>query len=194
MDLKSVCAEFVRTFQRSQKNFGTVEFSASVLPVSADVPLNDELRTYFGHVRFSENIHIGGRFNLFLFSPSDLLSAQSGWRWITSKSGEIQEDSVDWKPSWVVIADKDGDAIFVDIYGNEVFGSIQKRNFLVAKSLGDFLYALTEAVKIEMDKYDFEVLDDDAAPLNEFIHDVRTVVSSKLDADATSGFMKFFFG
>lgn len=194
MNLRSALDDFVRTFQRSLKNEGKLNIAALAESVNTDIPLHVDLRTYFEYLHFEDSPQLGGRFNLFLFSLDELEGAQNGWRWDTLRSGEIVEDTTYWKSSWVVIADKDGDAIFVDADNGKVFGSIQKCNFLVAQTLADFFDALTCTMKIEMDGYHFDVLADDMSPLPQFLNDVRTAVSMKLDAEATSGFMKFFFG
>lgn len=48
-------------------------------------------------------------------------------------------------------------------------------------------------MKVEMDKYDFEVLSDNMDPLPEFLQDVRVAVSATSGDEATQEFMKFFF-
>jgi hypothetical protein len=159
-----------------------------------NLPINDELRTYYEYLIFEDNPQIGGRFNLFLFSPDELTKAQHGWRWIQDKSGNISEDLIHWNPKWIVIADQDGDVVFVETESGEVFGSIQKRNIFLARTLADFLTALTETIKIEMDKYNFDAVGDDFAPLPEFLEDAKNQISMKLGNDVAIGFMKFFFG
>jgi hypothetical protein len=193
MELAPVLDDFVSTFQRSPENAGKLEIASVPRSVKADLILNTDLNDYFCRLRFEGSPHIGGRLNLFLFSPDELVTAQQGWRWITDKSGNVLEDSQHWKDSWIVIADKNGDAIFVDTGSDKVFGSIQKRNFLVGETLAQFYAGLTATMKVEMDKYDFEVLSDNMDPLPEFLQDVRAAVSATSGDEASQGFMKFFF-
>jgi hypothetical protein len=193
MELAPVLNDFVSTFQRSPENVGKLEFASPPRSIETDLILNADLNDYFCRLRFEGSPHTGGRLNLFLFSPDELVTAQQGWRWITDKSGNLLEDTRHWKDSWIVIADKNGDAIFVDTGSDKVFGSIQKRNFLVGETLAQFYAGLTPTMKVEMDKYDFEVLSDNMDPLPEFLQDVRAAVSATSGDEASQGFMKFFF-
>lgn len=97
MALAPALDDFVSTFQRSSENVGKLEIASAPRSVETGLILNADLSDYFRHLHFEGSPHIGGRLNLFLFSPDELVTAQLGWRWSTDKSGNVLEDSQHWK-------------------------------------------------------------------------------------------------
>lgn len=176
-----------------QKSAGYIDVLSTPVTVSTTLPLNAELTTYFSLLKFEDRPQVGGFLYFSLFSSEELVDALQGWRWVKSKSGETIE-SMSWKPEWVIVGDRNGDAIFVDTSDGKVFGSIQGENFLIAETFSLFLKSLIDALRVEMEKYNFDVRTDDMEPLTEFEQDVKSFVSQKLSSEATAGFMEFFFG
>lgn len=194
MDLAAALNAFIKVIKSSPENLGNLEALPSPVAISTTLPLDSDLQTYFGLVKLDGMPVVGCYFHLILFGPDDLIGALQGWRWITTKSGKTEEDAKNWNPAWVIIADRNGDAIFVDTNTHEVFGSIQGEKFLVSANLSSFFGALTASTKVEKEKYNFEVRSENLAVLPDFEEDVRKAVSAKLGQEATSGFMEFFFG
>jgi hypothetical protein len=193
MPLESTLREFAAVFQRSPKSSGNFKIALAPHATRVNLPLNSDLETYFKLIDFDDKPQIGGFLSMFLFSPNELEDALSGWRWIRSKSGQTVE-SPNWNPAWIIIGERNGDVIFVDTSDTKVLGSIQGENFLVAENLTCFFEALTDAIKVEMEKYRFDVRTEDMEPLPEFEQDVKNLISRKLGDDALPGFMEFFFG
>lgn len=194
MTLLSSLTNFVDIFQRSPANFGEISISSKPRKFEIDIPLGKTLQEYYSSINFTGKPQVGGRFLLFLFKPEELLGAQYGWRWEKTLNGSIVEDTKTWNAFWVVIGDRNGDALFIDTNSERIYGSIQKINFLIADTLAQFFDILAEGINIEMEKYDFEVLDDDMNLIPNFLKDVQLAASDKLSPEASEGFMKFFFG
>lgn len=193
MHIQAALQSLTSAFSRSTKNFGSIQHRE---PIQLEEPLalGATLNQYYASMSLDDDPMIGGAFHLRLNSLDELITALSGWLWVRDKSGEIVE-STTWKRSWVIIADRDGDALFVDIDTAEAttYGSIQQRNFLVADRLADFIACLAECMILELDKYDEEVQDEDFNYIEAFLVDVRDIAENHLGKEASKGFMKFFF-
>jgi hypothetical protein len=193
MDLKASLTKFVEIFHQSQENLGNVEILEPPIKIQPPFPLNSELVEYFSILRLDEPI-IGGQFHLTLVSLDQLETAQQGWRWIRTKTGTLEEDNVHWNKKWTIIADRHGDVICVNFENNNVFGSIQKRNFFITECLSNFFETLADCMEIESQKYQNNTMDDDFNPLPDFLDDIKSLTLNKLGDEGSTGFMKFFFG
>jgi hypothetical protein len=194
MNLKLVLAEFVKTFQRQETNFGIIDIYPRPFSVNEPFPIGSALIEYFSTLQLKDRVMIGGQFHLGLYALSELERQQDGWLWDRDRLGNVVEDTKYWKRTWVVIGDRSDDALFVDINDGKVFGSIQKRNFFIANTLADFFMVLTEGIKIEIDKFFYETCDEDFNPKPEFLLDVEDVAKDKLGVEGAQAFMKYFFG
>lgn len=193
MELSAALDKFVNVFQRSEMSIGKVEYTPAAPTPPSSMPLQGVLADYFKLLYLDKHAHVGGLFQFALYPAADLLRLQNGWHWIINKDGETIEDPL-WPSQWVVIADRNGDAIFVDTSTGEVHGSIQKHNMLLSDDLGQFFDVISEGMRIEMDKYHFEAEDDDSNITQEFSDDIHSLLQTKLGAEKSKNFYEFFFG
>ncbi|MEW5050444.1 hypothetical protein AB1Y85_24080, partial [Enterobacter hormaechei] len=75
-----------------------------------------------------------------------------------------------------------------------VYGSIQKRNFIISGSLADFLNAFCSAIEMEQNNYDGDATDDEFNLREDFLEDIDVMLKTKLKDVEVEGFKKFFFG
>lgn len=193
MELKKSLQKFVDIFNNFEGNFGVAQLQ-NLIEIQEPFPLGKILRDYYGQLHLSNNPSIGQKMHLRLIPLENLTTAQAGWLWTTDKSGK-QIENTNWRKNWVIIADRHGDAIFVDIEkdNGSVYGSIQQRNFLISDDLGLFFETIAECMILEKEKYDYEVMDEDFNTLDSFINEVVIIAEKKLGTDGKNGFMKFFF-
>jgi hypothetical protein len=193
MLLDDALKKFADVFNDFEGNFGVIQFRAPV-QLMEPLPLGSALREYYSRLLLDNNPSIGKKMHLILFTLDKLVGAQSGWRWGVDRTGKQVEDA-NWKSSWIVFADRNGDAVFVDTetINGSVYGSIQKRNFLIAENLGDFFFTIAECMLVEKDKFGYEVMDDDFNVLDSFLDLTRGIARKNLGEDGCNGFMKFFF-
>lgn len=194
MDLTSALTDFCATFRRSPENTGVVTVRPDAVPINEPFPLGESLHSYFSILALEDRPQVAGRINLFLFDLDMLETAQHGWRWIRDKSGKLLENTAHWHHTWIVFAERNGDAVSIDTLTGQVFGNIQARRLLLAGSLAQFFAALTEMMKLEIDKYDYEIFDDDFNLLPEFYTDAHAAATAVLGTEQASEFMHFFFG
>lgn len=194
MSLETALNNFALSFASGSNNLGTIEFRTPQ-PIVEPWPLGPVLKAYYAQLRMSEKPHVGGALHLMLFTIDDLERVQYGWRWIRDKQG-IDSENPNWNKHWVIIADRDGDAIFVDdsTPDGAVSGSIMQRNFKISDSLASFFEVMAEAMQVEATTYDYEVYDDDFNPLPSFLDEISAIARRLLGPDGEAGFMKFFFG
>ncbi len=194
IELDAALRQFAAAFGRSRLSEGAVDYREPV-PVQSPVALGPVLTAYFSKLSLAERPQLGGALQMALFGPDELEGAQSGWRHIRDKSGRVVEDPA-WPAHWVVIADRNGDAIFVDTSSDEgvTYGSIQKRNARLAGSLAAFLGCVADCVALEIDRFDYEVKDDDFNLLGSFLAEAGQVADRYLSADDKAAFLRFFFG
>ncbi|GGZ10560.1 hypothetical protein ACFFTM_23780 [Pseudoduganella plicata] len=193
MELSAALHKFVNAFQRSEMSIGKVEYTPAAPAPQSSMPLEGVLADYYKFLYVDTHAHVGGLFHFSLYAPADLLRLQYGWHWIKNENGETIEDP-HWPRQWVVIADRNGDAIFVDTSTGAVHGSIQKQNMLLTDDLSQFFDVIAEGMSIEMDKYHFEAEDDDANITQEFLDDVHSLLQPRLGAVKSKNFYEFFFG
>lgn len=194
MSLDTVLKNFADAFATGSENSGTVEYRAPV-PIVEPIQLGDILKDYYARLRLDDNPMVGGALLLILFSLDQVERAQHGWRWIRDKSGTVT-DNPNWDKHWIIIADRHGDAIFVDDSTDEgvVFGSIMQRNFKIADDLASFFQVMAEAMTLEINTFAYDVRDDDFNFYPSFLDAVNAIALRVLGPDGAAGFMKFFFG
>jgi hypothetical protein len=193
MNLQAALTKFVAIFSRSPENFGSAKILPTPISFIPHAVLNEELTEYFSILELGDKTQIGAQFQLRLFSRDELEGAQQGRRtWYDSSGHRI--DNRFWKSSWIVIGDRNGDALFVDTDDGSVLGSVQKKTLFLATNLSSFLEALALGMEIEMDKYVFEVTDDDFNIQESFLKDIERVSMTTLGESCVTGYMEYFFG
>jgi hypothetical protein len=194
MPLNDALKKFADAFAAGSGNFGTVEYRAPV-KIDAPFPLGPVLADYFAMLRLADKPMVGGALLLGLFTLDQLEMALHGWRWVRHKGGPVT-DNPTWDKHWIIIADRHGDAIFVDDSTSDgaVFGSIMQRNFKIADDLGSFFQVMAEAILVEVNTFNYEVYDDELNPLPSFLDEVSAIARRLLGPGGEAGFMKFFFG
>ncbi|MGW8391837.1 hypothetical protein [Pseudoduganella sp. HUAS MS19] len=194
MSLDVALKNFADAFAAGAENIGTVEYRAPQ-PIVEPIPLGAVLRDYYERLRFSDRPLVGGRLLLKLFPLDWLEAAQHGWRWVPSKSGPLTENPV-WNKHWIVIADRNGDALVVDdsTASGVVTGHIGSFNVKIADDLASFFQVMAEAMTLEANTFNYDVLDDELNPMPDFLDEVRAIALRILGPDGAEGFMEFFFG
>jgi hypothetical protein len=138
---------------------------------------------------------VGGRLLLKLFPLDWLEAAQHGWRCIRSKGGPCTENPI-WNKHWIVIADRNGDALVVNdsTASGIVTGHIGSLNVKIADDLASFFQVMAEAMTLEAITFNYDVLDDELNPIPNFLDAVSAIALRILGPDGEEGFMEFFFG
>ena len=194
MSLDTALKNFADAFTACSGNFGTIECRA-FQPIVEPMPLGPVLQEYYGRLRMTGIPQVGGELMMMLFSLDSVATAQHGWRWIRKNHGPVI-DAPKWNKHWIVIGDRNGDAIVVDdsTASGVVSGHFGPRNFKIADDLASFFQVMAEAMTIEADTFKYEVLAEDFSPIPEFINAVRGTAQRVLGPDSEPGFMEFFFG
>jgi len=194
MPLDVALKNFADAFAASSENFGTIEYRAPQ-PFTEPIPFGPILKDYYARLRMSDTPQVGGKLLLMLFMLDELEAAQHGWRWVRDKDGPVTENP-NWNKHWIVIADRNGDAIVVDdsTARGAVLGHIGPRNFKIAGDLASFFQVMAEAMMIEANTFNYEVLDEDFNHIPEFLDAVSAIALRVLGPDGEAGFMDFFFG
>jgi hypothetical protein len=191
-DLSQAIETFASAVARFEKKFGTIALR-SAASVDPPFPLGDALTAFYSRLELRDKPEIGGKMHIKLFPLEQLASAQEGWRWISSRDGSRSEDA-SWPASWVVFADRNGDAIVADAVSPNaaIQGSIQKRSFPIAPDLSSFLGALAACLDAERATFDYEVMDEDFEILDSYRDAIAAIARERLGGDCARGFMKFF--
>ena len=194
MPLDAALSRFATAFSAGSQNVGTVEHRTPA-PIVEPIPIGPVVKNYFARLRLENRPMIGGELLLMLFTLDEIERAQHGWRWVRDKAG-IDTENPKWDQHWIIIADRHGDAIFVDDSTDQgvVWGSIMQRNFKIADDLASFFEVMAEAMTLEAGSFDYNVLDDDYNPDPRFLDALQVIALRRLAPDASAGFMKFFFG
>ncbi|MBF4560072.1 hypothetical protein H7698_28785 [Pseudomonas sp. p50] len=184
-----VIKKFADRFNNNNQNMGTVLYSTDPIVRKSDVfpHLNEQIEEFYLHIHLENAPTIGGDFFLQIFALNELENAQVGW------SGPDDEELA-WKQSFVVFADRNGDALVYDSEQKNcpVYGSIQKHSFLVANSFFCFLEALLVGIAVE-EEFGGDTREEDLSYKSNFISEVENRISSMGDVVSVQGFMKFFF-
>ncbi|EGH32871.1 hypothetical protein VT47_25040 [Pseudomonas syringae pv. syringae] len=183
---------FADRFNKSEQSTGKIFFRDTPKEIasgSLSLTLSGEIKQFYTQLEMEDNPTIGGDFFLQIFMINQLEQAQDGW------SGP-DDETLPWMNSFVVFADRNGDALVFDSAQENpsIYGSIQKRSFLIANSMNIFLEALLLAIEVEEDIFDGDTREDDMNFKKTFIERVENSVS-RLGSDFNvNGFMKFFLG
>ncbi|EOC1340675.1 hypothetical protein ACI09V_004314 [Cronobacter dublinensis] len=185
MNIKNSIINLARNFKLNDQNMGAIEYTDCNNNVKSTVSLRGELDFFYHHLTLKDKPTLDGVFFMHFIEPSELKNILSGWN----------TDDNTWSETYVIFAERNGDVLFCDTTYDActVYGSIQKRNFIIANSLASFLDALNSAIDVERDEYNGEVFDDDFNVEAGFIDDVKNTLSKNLDEKEIEGFMRFFF-
>jgi len=137
---------------------------------------------------------VGGELLMMLFTLDSLATAQHGWRWIRDNDGPVMDDPT-WGRHWIVIADRNGDAIVVDdsTPDGTVWCHIGSYKVKIAEDLASFFQVMAESMTLEA-SLDYEVTADDCSTLPQFRDAISAIALRILGPDGDAGFMEFFFG
>lgn len=193
MSLDVALKNFADAFAEGSENIGTVEYRAPQ-PFVEPISIGSLLRDYYERLRFSDRPLVGGRLLLKLFPLDWLEAAQHGRRWTRNNNGTVTENPI-WNRHWIVIADRNGDAIVVDdsTAGGVVTGHIGSFNVKIADNLASFFLVMAEAMTLEASTFNYDVLDDELNPISNFLDAVSAIALRHLGPDGEEGFMEFFF-
>jgi hypothetical protein len=188
----SLLEEFSERFSKSNQSLGnlSVRDVPYILDKSAlSFRVSGNIEQFYSWFEMEDAPTIGGDFFLQIFSFDELEKAQDGW------AGPDDEE-IHWKQSYVVFGDRSGDALVFDSAQSnpEIYGSIQKRSFLVAESLAGLLEALIVGIKIEEDEFDGDTRGEDMSLKEDFVRRVEGAISTLTSGVNPDGFMRFFFG
>lgn len=190
MELKSTIEKLHAVFGRNGVDTGTFDITDKDKLATAS-----QFEAFYQLTSFEHVLTIGGEFFLNIQPEKKLEEAQNGWYFILDKEGNIVNDDLKWNKNWVVFANRNDDAIYYNREDGGIYASIDKRIFFyLSSSFSDFLYILSECMKIEEEKYKFNTTDEDEETLSIFISDVREVLSRTLNDKQREDFIAFFFG
>ncbi|GJI98269.1 hypothetical protein RugamoR57_49870 [Duganella caerulea] len=193
MSLDTALKNFADAFAAGSENSGMLEYRA-FQPIVEPIPLGPVLHEYFGRLRMTAPV-VGGELLLMLITLDELETCQHGWRWVRNKGGPVTE-SPKWNKHWIVIADRNGDAIVVDdsTASGVVTGHMGPYSVKIADDLASFFQVMAEAMTLEANTFNYEVLDEDFSQIPEFLDAVSAIALRVLGPDGEAGFMEFFFG
>ena len=187
MNIKNAVQDFVIKFKMNDLNMGEIDYTDDENETSFPVNLNGEIRFFYSHLILNDHPTFDGAFFIQIVESQELKEMLSGWR--------VQNDTA-WHDDYVIFAERNGDVLFCDTQNitSPVYGSIQKRNFIISNSLADFLDAFCSAIEIEQSKYDGDATDDDFNFREDFLEDIDLMLKSKLKDVEAEAFKYFFFG
>ncbi|HIH9250376.1 TPA: hypothetical protein ACYU26_001582 [Enterobacter ludwigii] len=187
MYIKNTIQDFVIKFKTNDLNMGEIDFTAEENESSLPVNLNGEIRFFYSHLILNDHPTFYGTFFIQIVESQDLNEILSGWR--------VQNDTA-WHDEYIIFAERNGDVLFCDTRNitSPVYGSIEKRNFIISGSLADFLDVFCSAIEIEQSKYDGDGTDDDFNFREDFLEDIDFMLKGKLKDVEAKGFNQFFFG
>lgn len=192
MSDKSI-SNFAESFSKSSQSMGTLKRAIPSVMISEDITrgrLTGQAKEFYSGVYMGDMPTLRGDFFFQLFSVAELETAQDGWNSVGS-----EEVDLGWKDSYVVFADRNGDALAFDSSCDvsPVYGSIQKRSFLISNSFFGFLDAIVFGVDIEESDFQGDTRLDDMSYKSLFISKVEQKLSSSSKEIDVDGFMRFFF-
>jgi hypothetical protein len=160
--------------------------------VTAELPLPPDLLALYADSGPAEGNSIPWVVErLSVFSITELVEAQAGYRW----EGITREPSPVWWADWVVVASASGDPFFLDTtrepcpvlfarHGAGTWSPIE-----IASSMESFVAALVEFEQVLLSDFGREVFDDNGL-LPAFVLEVDRRVGSVLTADQTARFIE----
>lgn len=184
-----VIKKFVDRFNISDQSMGSMsylDFTSNASNLYA--PINGEAKEFYSCVKLEDTPTIGGDFYLQLFTADEIENAQSGW------TGP-DDETLPWKKSFVLFGDRNGDAVVFDSAQplSPVYGSIQKRSFLISTSFFSFLEALIIGIDVEEVEFSGDTREEDLSFKKNFLKKVEERLNVLGDAIDVEGFMKLFF-
>ncbi|HHA2246278.1 TPA: hypothetical protein ACOEHG_001113 [Enterobacter ludwigii] len=187
MKIKNAAQDFVIKFNMNDLNMGEIDYTDDESETSFSVNLNGEIQFIYRHLILNDRPTFDGTFYLQVIEPQELNEILSGWR--------VQNHMI-WHDEYIIFAERNGDVLFCDTRNitSPVYGSIQKRNFIISGSLADFLDVFCSAIEIEQSKYDGDGTDDDFNFREDFLEEIDFMLKSKLKDVEAEGFKQFFFG
>ncbi|MGG7523004.1 hypothetical protein ACQ3G4_16675 [bacterium BS0013] len=187
MHIKNTIQNLVIKFKMNDLNMGDIDYTDDENETSFPVNLNGEIRFFYSHLILNDHPTFAGAFFIQIVESQVLNDMLSGWR--------VQNDTT-WHDEYVIFAERNGDVLFCDTKNitSPVYGSIQKRNFIISNSLADFLDAFCSAIEIEQSKYDGGASDDDFNFKEDFLKDIDLMLKNKLTDVEAESFKHFFFG
>ena len=186
MNIKNAVQDFVSKFKMNDLNMGEIDYTDDENETSFPVNLNGEIRFFYSHLILNDHPTFDGTFFIQIVESQELNEMLSGWR--------VQNDTT-WRDEYIIFAERNGDVLFCDTQNitSPVYGSIQKRNFIISNSLADFLDVFCSAIEIEQSKYDGDATDDDFNFREDFLEDIDLMLKNKLKDVEAEGFKQFFF-
>ena len=186
MNIENAVQDLVNKFKMNELNMGEIDYTDDENETSFPVNLNGEVDFFYRHLILNDSPTFDGTFYLQIIEPQDLNEILSGWR--------VQNDTA-WRDEYIIFAERNGDVLFCDTQNltSPVYGSIQKRNFIISGSLADFLNAFCSAIEMEQNNYDGDATDDEFNLREDFLEDIDVMLKTKLKDVEVEGFKKFFF-
>lgn len=196
--LEDVLLEFAGVFGR-EGDLGGVEFQAGRRVAWPEaLPSNGAVAAFYGELTFSTLI-VNGVFFCQLHALEKLPRAQEGWRLVAGPDGQLTPNP-NWPPSWLVIGDRNGDAIIADvsqedgpIYGCIHGGPLAECLTPMAPSLAAWLQALARSMRCEEDEFGLDSVDETCAPKAELFARAEEIAREVLGDQAVEGWLRFFF-
>ncbi|WP_237759109.1 hypothetical protein, partial [Enterobacter hormaechei] len=173
MNIKNAVQDLVNKFKMNELNMGEIDYTDDENETSFPVNLNGEVDFFYRHLILNDSPTFDGTFYLQIIEPQDLNEILSGWR--------VQNDTA-WRDEYIIFAERNGDVLFCDTQNltSPVYGSIQKRNFIISGSLADFLNAFCSAIEMEQNNYDGDATDDEFNLREDFLEDIDVMLKTKL--------------
>ena len=128
--------------------------------------------------------------DLTLYSITELVAAQEGYRW----TGPTQRELPDWPANWVVVGSIFADPFFVDVADDEApvyfarHGAGRWDAHRVAPSLSDFIAALTSFEAVLLGEFHDDVWDD-AGLRKDFLRAIEVRLAPKLASTDLQAFV-----
>lgn len=194
-EFKEILKKFCDSFGRAGDDTGDMKFVENTHGTyPSSLPTCQALATFYQHLKLS-HAGIGGSLMMDLYDIDQLEKSQIGWRWIRSKNG-ANEVNPAWSPNFVVIGDRNGDALAVDTTeaSGPVHGFIQGTSILLSKSLQDFIDVYSDWMQCEFAEFKMDVKDDDFNLDPAFLDRLNKIAAAKLTGSEIHGLFEFYFG
>ena len=179
--------KFAETFQNSNTSSGVMKYSITKLKAEKiDLPLTGEILYYYDYIILEDKPILGNDLFLRFIERNKLKNILDSW-----------DNDPEWKDSYIIFADRDGDVLFCDSSDikSPVYGSVQMKMYKLTDSLSDFLNIYSKLIEVEEIEFGGDVADDDFNHKPEYLlrieEELNKNLSSKLFVD---NFMYFFFG